>query len=113
MFGTFEKDRPRGNRFAFYMASCLTVITNHSSKMTSSRVNPLCPRVLSAGLVCLASLAPETSAQVDPEPRQLLHLGVSQTLHDVGPSGRYLFYCWNQPHFPSTHQVVRVVIAPA
>jgi len=31
-------------------------------------------------------------AQLDPEPRQLLHLGVSQTLHDDdGPQARYLF----------------------
>jgi len=29
-------------------------------------------------------------AQLDPEPRELLHLGVSQPLHDDGPSARYL-----------------------
>src|SRR6266446_8299329 len=29
-------------------------------------------------------------AQLDPEPRQLLHVGVSQSLHNDGPQARYL-----------------------
>jgi hypothetical protein len=51
-------------------------------------------------------------AQIDPEPRQLLHLGFTQSLHDDGPPARYLFYYWNRPDFPSTNQVLRLAIAP-
>src|SRR5678815_6048510 len=40
-------------------------------------------------------------AQLDPEPRQLLHLGVNQSLHDDGPQAHYLFYYWNMPNVPS------------
>jgi hypothetical protein len=53
-----------------------------------------------------------TQAQLDPEPRQLLHLGVNQSLHNDGPQAHYLFYYWNTPDFPSTNQVLRLVIAP-
>src|SRR5262245_31863242 len=51
-------------------------------------------------------------AQLDPEPRKLLHLGVNQSLHDDGPQAHYLFYYWNMPNVPSTNQVLRLVIAP-
>jgi len=33
-----------------------------------------------------------TQAQLDPEPRKLLHIGVNQSLHDDGPQAHYLFY---------------------
>jgi hypothetical protein len=55
--------------------------------MTCARVKSLFRYLLSGGFLC-----PDTCGQVDPEPRQLLHVGFSQTLHDDGPSGRYLFY---------------------
>jgi hypothetical protein len=51
-------------------------------------------------------------AQIDPEARELLHLGINQSLHEDGPPARYLFYYWNIPDFPSTDQVLRLVIAP-
>ncbi len=51
-------------------------------------------------------------AQLDPEPRQLLHLGVNQSLHDDGPKAHYLFYYWNMPDVPSTNRVLRVIMAP-
>src|SRR5262249_53409820 len=51
-------------------------------------------------------------AQLDPEPRQLLHVGVNQPLHDDGPQAHYLFYYWNMPDVPSTNQVLRLVLAP-
>ena len=51
-------------------------------------------------------------AQLDPEPRQLLHVGVSQSLHNDGPQAHYLFYYWNTPNFPSTNQILRLVAAP-
>jgi hypothetical protein len=52
------------------------------------------------------------NAQLDPEPRQLLHIGVNQSLHNDGPQAHYLFYYWNTPDFPSTNQTLRLVIAP-
>jgi hypothetical protein len=51
-------------------------------------------------------------AQIDPEARQLLHLGVNQSLHDDGPQAHYVFYYWNMPDVPSTNEVLRLVIAP-
>ena len=63
-------------------------------------------------MVLGAFLAFTAHAQIDPEPRQLLHLGVNQTLHDDGPSAHYLFLYWNTPDFPTTNQVLRLVIAP-
>lgn len=51
-------------------------------------------------------------AQIDPEHRQLLHLGVNQSLYTEGPMGAYAFYYWNMPHIPTTNQTLRLVIAP-
>src|SRR5258708_521237 len=51
-------------------------------------------------------------AQLDPEPRQLLHVGVSQSLHNDGPQAHYLFYYWNTPNVPATNQILRLVAAP-
>ncbi len=62
------------------------------------------------GLALTAAWTAE--AQLDPEARQLLHLGINQPLHDDGPEARYLFYYWNMPDVPSTNQVLRLVIAP-
>jgi len=64
-------------------------------------------------LCALISIAVwKSHAQIDPEARQILHLGFTQPLHDDGPEARYLFYYWNTPNFPSTNQVLRLVIAP-
>src|SRR5262249_59974240 len=67
-----------------------------------------------AALFCRAffAVASTASAQLDPEPRQLLHIGVNQSLHDDGPQAHYLFLYWNTPDFPSTNQILRVVAAP-
>src|SRR6266436_1765152 len=51
-------------------------------------------------------------AQLDPEPRELLHLGFNQSLHNDGPQAAYLFYYWNMPNVPATNQVLRLAIAP-
>ena len=60
-----------------------------------------------------ALLVTSTShAQLDPEPRQLLHLGVNQSLHNDGPQAHYLFYYWNMPDVPSTNRTLRLVLAP-
>jgi len=60
----------------------------------------------------IMSAAWTARAQLDPEPRQLLHLGVNQSLHNDGPGAQYLFYYWNSPNFPSTNQIFRMVVAP-
>ena len=53
-----------------------------------------------------------TNAQIDPEPRKLLHLGFSQSLRDDGPSPAYAFFYWNQPNVPATNQTLRLTVAP-
>lgn len=50
--------------------------------------------------------------QIDPEPRQLLQLGVNQSLHNDGPIGAYAFYYWNMPDVPATNTTLRLAIAP-
>lgn len=64
--------------------------------------------------LCAAAAAGATTgyAQIDPEPRQLLHLGGNQSLKDDGPRAIYAFYYWNIPQFPTTNQTLRIVIAP-
>lgn len=68
-----------------------------------------CARVCT-GIVLAAGAT--AYAQIDPDARQILHLGVNQSLHDDGPQAHYVFYYWNMPDVPSTNQVLRLVIAP-
>ncbi len=51
-------------------------------------------------------------AQIDPDARQLLHLGFDAPLKGNGPMGAYAFYYWNMPDVPTTNQVLRLAIAP-
>lgn len=51
-------------------------------------------------------------AQLDPEARQILHIGINQPLRDDGPQAHYLFYYWNMPDKPATNRVVRLIVAP-
>jgi hypothetical protein len=51
-------------------------------------------------------------AQIDPEERKLLQLGINQSLHNDGPAAAYAFYYWNQPDVPATNMALRVAIAP-
>ena len=73
---------------------------------------------LQLGVRLLAGLAASTlvtctvQAQLDPAPRQILHLGANTSLTDSGPLGAYAFYYWNMPEVPTTNQVLRLVIAP-
>jgi hypothetical protein len=70
-------------------------------------------RVVTNLFCATALLVGSTShAQLDPQPRQLLHLGVNQSLHNDGPQAHYLFYYWNTPDFPATNHVLRLVVAP-
>lgn len=60
----------------------------------------------------VATLTSTGYAQIDPEPRQLLQLGVNQSLHNDGPIGAYAFYYWNMPDVPATNATLRLAIAP-
>lgn len=51
-------------------------------------------------------------AQIDPAPRQILHLGVDAPLNGNGPKGAYAFYYWNIPQILSTNTYLRMAIAP-
>src|SRR5262245_12088667 len=62
---------------------------------------------------CVSLVAVWTAqAQLDPEPRQILHLGVNQSLHEDGPQAHYLFYYWNMPEFHADDRSLRVIVAP-
>ena len=65
-----------------------------------------------AGLAVLTFATYTVQAQIDPAPRQILHLGANASVTDSGPLGAYAFYYWNMPEFPTTNQVLRLVIAP-
>ncbi|MDD5141603.1 MAG: hypothetical protein PHY43_15240 [Verrucomicrobiales bacterium] len=67
---------------------------------------------LLAGLASMMFVSFAAQAQIDPAPRQLLHLGVNASLTDPGPMGAYAFYYWNMPNVPTTNEVLRLVIAP-
>jgi len=57
-------------------------------------------------------LTPTAYAQIDPEPRNLLQLGINQSLHDDGPPAAYAFYYWNMPDVPSTNMTLRLALTP-
>jgi len=68
--------------------------------------------LLVAGLASVMLVSIPASAQIDPAPRQLLHLGVDASVTDSGPMGAYAFFYWNMPNVPTTNEVLRLVIAP-
>jgi hypothetical protein len=65
-----------------------------------------------ATLVLIAAGAVRGEAQMDPEPRANLELGVEGPLKGDGPISGYFFLMWNRPHFPQEDQYLRVVVAP-
>lgn len=72
------------------------------------------PRVLLLALLAIAlvtGLAP-ASAQVDPEPRANLELGVEGPLRGHGAVSGYGFFLWNRPHFLDEDYYLRVIVAP-
>jgi hypothetical protein len=75
-----------------------------NAKVRVSVIHIFVVMVLTAGVTAYA--------QIDPEARQLLHLGINQSLHDDGPEAIYAFYYWNMPDVPSTNQTLRLVVAP-
>ena len=71
-----------------------------------------CARTVGTLFAMTAASLGMVHAQIDPEPRQILHLGVNQSLHDDGPQSHYLFYYWNMPDVPSTNRSLRLILAP-
>jgi hypothetical protein len=65
---------------------------------------------LSCAVIAVA--ATTAHAQIDPDARQILHLGVEAPLNGNGPMGAYAFYYWNMPNIPTTNQFLRLAIAP-
>ena len=71
------------------------------------------PRLFTALLLCAGVLAPGLAhAQVDPEKRQLIHLGYNQSLQGLGPVAAYAFYYLNLPDWPRQGQTLRLAVAP-
>src|SRR5262249_32377697 len=63
--------------------------------------------------VALCGLAATASAQIDPEPRANLELGVAGPLRGDGSISGYAFFLWNRPHFLDDDWYLRVIMAPA
>lgn len=70
------------------------------------------PRRLLVLVCCAVALLPAARAQVDPEKRQLFHLGYNQSLQGVGPVAAYAFYYLNLPDWPRPGQTLRLAVAP-
>jgi hypothetical protein len=62
--------------------------------------------------VFITIVATTAYSQIDPDARQLLHLGYSAPLNGNGPKEAYAFYYWNMPNVPTTNQFLRLAIAP-
>jgi hypothetical protein len=75
-----------------------------SETSLSTALRPIC--------IALAAAATVANAQIDPDARQILHLGINAPLNGNGPKGAYAFYYWNMPNVPTTNQTLRLAIAP-
>lgn len=64
--------------------------------------------ILLPGLAFLARM----EAQIDPEHRQLVHLGYNQPLEGRGPIAGYAYYYHNEPHFVRENLTLRAAVAP-
>ena len=51
-------------------------------------------------------------AQIDPNPRSLLQLGLDQSLSGQGPNSLYAYYYYNRPGFLRTNVTLRLAVAP-
>ena len=71
------------------------------------------PRQAVQLLLCASVLAPALCrAQVDPEKRQLFHLGYNQSFQGLGPIAAYAYYYLNLPDWPREGQTLRLAVAP-
>ena len=68
------------------------------------------PAALVAVVVLLAAVP--AAAQIDPEPRLNLELGVEGPLKGDGPLSGYAFLLWNRPHLLDEDLYLRAVFAP-
>lgn len=68
-------------------------------------------RLIAPLLLCAAAAAP-AAAQLDPERRQLLQLGIDQALDGRGPLSAYAYYHLNAPQFLSPRRTLRLIVAP-
>jgi hypothetical protein len=66
---------------------------------------------LVVGLLVLG-WAPGLGAQIDPEPRFNLELGVEGPLRGDGATSGYAFILWNRPHFIEEDWYWRIIFAP-
>jgi len=64
------------------------------------------------GFAALLLAGYTAQAQIDPAPRQILHVGAESSLKGQEPMGAYLFYYWNIPHVIGTNEYLRLAIAP-
>jgi len=64
------------------------------------------------GLAALTFGMLPARAQIDPDPRQILHLGVNESIRGQEPMGAYAFYYWNMANVPTTNVFLRLAIAP-
>ncbi len=67
---------------------------------------------LLVGVILVSSATFRVSAQIDPEPRQLIQLGYNQMVTGKSPIAGYAFYYWNQPEFVRTNLTMRLALAP-
>lgn len=70
------------------------------------------PRTAAALLFALIVCAAPGGAQVDPERRRLLHLGLDRPMSGSGPAGAYVFFYSNEPQFLRKNMNLRMVLAP-
>jgi hypothetical protein len=63
-------------------------------------------------VAALLGAAPAALAQIDPERRANLEVGVEGPLRGDGPLSGYAFFLWNRPHFVEEDWYLRVILAP-
>jgi hypothetical protein len=64
------------------------------------------------GATILSFATASLMAQIDPEKRQLLHLGYNASFEGHAPIAAYAFYYLNRPEFYRTNLTLRMAIAP-
>lgn len=104
-----DADRPAFEEKQMGPAVC-ALATRHATLPVNS--GPTGWASLVCALVAAVLFTSSTYAQIDPEERKLLQLGVNQSLHNDGPTAAYAFYYWNQPHVPATNMTLRLAVAP-
>ncbi len=68
--------------------------------------------LLLAGIVAICGLAGSASGQVDPERRELIQFGGTQSTQGASPVAAYGYYYLNEPDFYRTNLTLRLALAP-